>query len=75
MDGDIMTMNKTPLGTIQAVRWPKGVVTGLYKEDNIVSLEYNSQEQILELVINEDAVKENDIRVRYFSQEEFRYGG
>lgn len=70
-----MTMNKTPLGTIQAVRWPRGITVGLYKKDNIVSLEYNSQEQILELVINEDALKENDIRVRFLSQEEFRYGG
>ena len=70
-----MTMNKTPIGTMQAVRWPRGVVVGLYKRDNIVSLEYNSHEQILELIINEDALQENNIHIRFLAQEEFRYGG
>lgn len=65
------TMNKTPLGTISAYRWSNGISAGLYGKGNFVSVEYNEETNKIELIINDDKLKEQNIIVKHVSNEEF----
>lgn len=65
------TMTKTPLGTISAHRWDNGISAGLYGKENFISIEYNELTKNIELIINDDKLKEQNIVVKYVSNEEF----
>ena len=67
----MVVMNKTPLGTIQATRWQNGISVGIYGKGNVVSFEYNSYKQTLEIVINNDAVNEQNIQIKHVTNTEF----
>lgn len=67
-------MNKTPLGTIQATRWPHGISVGVYGKGNVISFEYNVKKPSLEIVINDDALKEQNIQIKRMSKTEFNGG-
>jgi hypothetical protein len=74
MEVAMVVMNKTPLGTLQATRWQNGILVGVYGKGNVISFEYNPNEQTLEITINDDALKEQNIQIQYMSQTEFNGG-
>ena len=70
----MVVMNKTPLGTLQATRWQNGISVGIYGKRNVISFEYNPSEQALEIIINDDVLKEQNIQIKYMSNTEFNGG-
>lgn len=70
----MVVMNKTPLGTLQATRWQNGISVGVYGKENAISFEYNAETQALEIIVNNDALKEQNIQIKHVSNTEFNGG-
>ena len=65
------TLNKQECGTLGAYRWFNGIKLGIYGKHVFASFEYDSNTKELSLLINEDYLAENNVKVKFVRGKEW----
>lgn len=58
-------LNRQECGTLGAFRWENGIAFGIYGKGNFASFEYDKETKELILLINDKAMKEQNVVIKH----------